>query len=167
MITTEHGQEEAGSGGLLAVDVGLRTGFALYGSDGRLRWYRSHNLGTAARLRRAASRVLVEAGPVSHLVLEGGGPLAMIWMKEAESRGIQVLLTSAEMWRSCLLYSREQKDRLTAKQAAGALARRVIHWSSLPGAVRLRHDAAEAILAGLWGVRELGFLNVWPRELRR
>lgn len=43
------------SGGmsLLAVDLGLRTGLALYGADGRLRWYRSQNYGSAERLRRA------------------------------------------------------------------------------------------------------------------
>ncbi|MEN9933480.1 MAG: hypothetical protein RLZZ387_59, partial [Chloroflexota bacterium] len=28
---------------LLAVDVGLRAGLALFDQDGRLRWYRSHN----------------------------------------------------------------------------------------------------------------------------
>lgn len=38
---------------LLAVDLGVRTGFACYGEDGRRRWYRSQNYGSAARLRRA------------------------------------------------------------------------------------------------------------------
>ena len=48
---------------LLAVDLGVRAGFACWGDDGRLRWYRSQNFGAAARmagslanLRRHASR---------------------------------------------------------------------------------------------------------------
>jgi len=47
---------------LLAVDVGVRTGLALYGDDGRLRGYRSHNLGSIARLRRAAPAFITEYG---------------------------------------------------------------------------------------------------------
>lgn len=61
--------------GLLAVDLGLRSGLALYGPDGRLRWYRSQNFGTQARLKRAVPSVLHGAGPLAWLVLEGGGPV--------------------------------------------------------------------------------------------
>lgn len=43
---------------LLSVDLGLKTGLALYGEDGRLLWYRSHNLGATDRLRRAAHVIL-------------------------------------------------------------------------------------------------------------
>jgi hypothetical protein len=32
---------------LLAIDIGVKTGLALYGHDGRLLWYRSQNFGTA------------------------------------------------------------------------------------------------------------------------
>ena len=45
---------------LLAVDLGLRTGFALYGRDGRLVSYRSQNLGSKARLKRAAGSLLAD-----------------------------------------------------------------------------------------------------------
>lgn len=47
---------------LLAVDVGVRTGLALYGDAGRLRWYRSHNLGSIARLKRAAPAFITDNG---------------------------------------------------------------------------------------------------------
>ena len=43
---------------LLAVDLGLKTGLALYGEDGKLRWYRSKNFGTTARLKRAVYSLL-------------------------------------------------------------------------------------------------------------
>ncbi|HEX2081336.1 MAG TPA: hypothetical protein VHG08_26770 [Longimicrobium sp.] len=75
-------------GSLLAVDLGLRTGLALYGGDGRLRWYRSQNFGTAARLRRAVHGTLRELPEVRWLVIEGGGNLAEIWTREAERIGI-------------------------------------------------------------------------------
>ncbi len=38
-------------GALLAVDLGLKTGPPPYGADNRLIWYRSHNYGSAKRLR--------------------------------------------------------------------------------------------------------------------
>jgi hypothetical protein len=60
---------------LLAVDLGLRTGLALYGPDARLVWYRSQHFGSRASLRRGVHGLLDASPDVSHLVLEGGGPI--------------------------------------------------------------------------------------------
>ena len=57
---------------LLAVDLGVRAGLALYGRDGRLKWYRSRNFGTIQRLRRGVSAVLDGISDIDRLVLEGG-----------------------------------------------------------------------------------------------
>ncbi|MBC8076709.1 MAG: hypothetical protein H7Y32_11595, partial [Chloroflexales bacterium] len=46
-------------------------------------------------------------------------------------------------------------------------ARRVIAWAGAPRPTSLRHDAAEAILIGLWGALEVGWLPALPPELRR
>ncbi|MFP2902614.1 hypothetical protein ACLEQD_40940, partial [Corallococcus sp. 4LFB] len=54
-----------------------------------------------------------------------------------------------------------------AKDAADGLARRVIDWSHAPRPTSLRHDAAEAILLGLWGALEVGWLAQVPVEVRR
>lgn len=143
---------------LLAVDLGLRAGLALYGDDGRLRWYRSQNFGALSRLRRAAYNLLHEPSDLQWLVIEGGGPLAEIWQKEATRRGIQVIQTSAETWRQQLLYPRQQRTGVDAKQHADRLARSIIDWSGAPRPTSLRHDAAEAILIGLWGVMQVGWL---------
>ena len=70
---------------LLAVDVGVRTGLACWGADARLRWYRSHNLGNAARLRRAIPGLLDGVPDLTRLVLEGGGPLTEAWRAAGES----------------------------------------------------------------------------------
>ncbi len=151
---------------LLAVDLGLRTGFALYAADGRLRRYASRHYGTPARLRRAAGRVLGQYTDLAWLVIEGGGTLARIWEQAAGRAGVRVLTLYAEDWRSDLLYSRSRRTGRQAKRHADRLARRVIAWSGAPAPTSLRHDAAEAILVGLWGVLRLGWLDGLPGELR-
>ena len=152
---------------LLAVDLGLKTGLALYGEDGRLVWYRSHNLGTTERLRRAAHGILDGIPDLAAIVIEGGGNLATVWEKEAVQRGIQVCRLGAEAWRELFLFARERRSGPEAKKNAGILARRIIVWSGAARPSSLRHDAAEAILIGLWGVIRLGWLPEIPSELRR
>jgi hypothetical protein len=152
---------------LLAVDIGLRTGLALFRQDGRLQWYRSHNFGTVTRLRRGVRRVLTTLPELTWLVLEGGGPLADVWRREADRRSISVRQISAEAWRERFLYPREQRTGAHAKESATDLARRVIAWSHARRPTVLRDDAAEAILVGLWGALEVGWLAHLPDELRR
>lgn len=150
---------------LLAVDLGLRAGLALYGRDGRLHWYRSHNFGTMTRLKRGVYTILHELPQLHWLVLEGGGPLAAVWGKEAARRSIGVMGVSAEEWRARLLTDRQQRSGVEAKQNADTLARAVIDWSGADRPTTLRHDAAEAILIGLWGVHQVGWLQAARGEL--
>jgi len=147
---------------LLAIDMGLRTGLALYAKDGRLAWYRSQNFGSPARLKRGAYSILNDLPDVTHVVIEGGGHLADIWEKESIRRGIEVIRIRAEVWREKLLYPRQQRSGAQAKRTADEVARRVIDWFSAPKPTSLRHDAAEAILVGLWAVVELGWLDRLP-----
>ncbi|MFP2910942.1 hypothetical protein ACLESD_39085, partial [Pyxidicoccus sp. 3LFB2] len=74
---------DTGAPRLLAVDLGLRSGLAVYGRDGRLCEYRSQNFGSQSRLKRAVPSVLHGVGPLAWLVLEGGGPVADVWEREA------------------------------------------------------------------------------------
>jgi len=152
---------------LLAVDLGVKTGLAAYGHDGRLQWYRSQNFGNAVRLRRGIHTMLDLLPHVTWLILEGGGPLADLWQREAVRRQIPVRQISAETWRRHLLYAREQRHGAQAKDRATVLARQVIAWSEAPRPTALRDDTAEAILVGLWAVLELGWLPALPAELRR
>jgi hypothetical protein len=148
---------------LLAVDLGLKAGLALYADTGRLVWYRSHNFGTTERLRRAVHGLLKELPELTEIVIEGGGNLALVWEREAERRGGRCRKVGAEVWRQVFLLSREQRSGVEAKRYAGEIARKVIEWSEAPRPTSLRHDAAEAILVGLWGVLELGWLPAVPR----
>ena len=111
---------------LLAVDLGVRTGLASYGDDGRLRWYRSHNFGSAARLRRAIPGLLDEPSDLARIVLEGGGPLAEGWSREAEQRDLIVQHVSAEEWRALFLSAARAAER-RAGQGSGKSARAAHH----------------------------------------
>ncbi|RMH68572.1 MAG: hypothetical protein D6675_15625 [Gemmatimonadetes bacterium] len=152
---------------LLAVDVGVRTGLALYGFDGKLIWYRSHNFGKSSRLRRGVPVILAEIPDMVWVVLEGSGTLAEVWVREAEKRHLNVRQVPAEVWRKHFFYPREQRSAVLAKRHADEMARKVIDWSGAPRPTSLRHDAAEAILVGLWGVLDVGWLKEMPPPLKR
>jgi len=137
---------------LLAIDCGLKTGLALYDLTGRLLWYRSHNFGNRTRLKKAAWQILSEIEGLTRLVVEGGGSLAEIWLKEAGKRGLPVILVQAEQWRKDLLLPRQQRSGKQAKQVAEELARELIEKSAAAKPTALRHDTAEAILVGWWAV---------------
>jgi len=141
---------------LLAVDCGLKTGLALFALDGQLIWYRSQNFGTRARLKKAAWSILQEIEGVSHLVIEGGGPLAEVWLKAGARQRLTVRQIQAEQWRKALLLPRQQRTGKEAKQVADELAREVIKTSGIKKPTSLRHDAAEAILVGWWALQEFG-----------
>lgn len=158
--------DDAEAGSLLAVDLGLSTGLALYGGDGRLRWYRSQHFANAATLRRAAHRILRENTDIVRICIEGGGSLGLVWEREAAKRQIRVVTVAAEQWRQRLLYPRDQRSGAQAKHKADDLARRVIDWSGAPRPTSLRHDASEAILIGLWGVIDAGWLGDVPANVR-
>lgn len=152
---------------LLAVDAGLRAGFALYGGDGRLRWYRSRNYGSMGRLKRAAYGLVGEVDGLAQIVVEGGGGAAEPWAREGARRDVPVLQVHATEWRERLMLSRNRRSGADAKERADALARRVIDWSGAPRPTSLRHDAAEAILVGLWAVVEIGWLDDVPEAVQR
>lgn len=152
---------------LLAVDLGLKSGLALFGDDGRLVWYRSQSFGSLDRLRRGAWAVLSDIDELAWLVVEGDTRLGGVWAKAAEKRGARTLVVTPEAWRQRLLLSREQRSGALAKRYADDLARAVIDWSGARRPTSLRHDAAEAIAIGLWGVLEVGWLDEVPEEVRR
>ena len=150
---------------LLAVDLGLRAGFAWYDEAGRLQSYRSTNFGSNARLKQGAYRMMREHPELSWVVLEGDPALAEAWMRHAKKQRAHSQCISASAWRKKLLTPSQRRSGSEAKAAADALARRVIEWSGAPRPTSLRHDAAEAICIGLWSVLNLGWLDERPSDL--
>ena len=72
---------------LLAIDLGLRSGLAHYGTDGRLQTYRSTNFGSLSRLRKGVPGVFKSLRPIGHIVVEGDRALGEVWQKSARSHG--------------------------------------------------------------------------------
>jgi hypothetical protein len=151
---------------LLAVDLGLKTGLALYDKDLGLKWYRSHNFGSPARLKRGVQGILGDIAELDHIVIEGGGSLADIWIANALRRDINLIQIGAEKWRQELLYARQYKSGSMAKRHADTIARNIIRIYNAPRPTSLRHDAAEAILIGLWAIKKVGWIDAFPKELQ-
>ena len=146
------------SGHLLAVDAGIRTGLALFSNSGKLLWYRSHNMGSLASLKKAAYPLLKSIENLSFFVIEGGGPITKVWLNAASKIGISAQQIDAADWRKDLLFQREYRSGPKAKGSAIQRAQQVIDISGAPSQNLPTHDAAEAILIGLWACRKL---NQW------
>jgi hypothetical protein len=138
---------------LLAIDLGLRFGWAAFGGHGLLLQYGSRHFGTRASLRKAIPQILAEHPGLQTLVVEGGGDLYVPWEKEAARRGIAIRQVMSQEWRAALLQPYQRKSGQDAKAAADGLARDVIERSGAKRPTSLRHDAAEAILVGVWASR--------------
>lgn len=147
---------------LLAVDAGVRTGLALFDNSGRLHWYRSHNMGSVASLKKAAFRLAGTIPGLKYIGLEGGGQIALLWKKVADRQGIQFMVTDAVRWRQDLLYAREQRSGEVAKARAINMAIKFLKQNGTPPAQIPTDDAAEAILTGIWCCYKLGWLKQLP-----
>ncbi len=152
---------------LLAVDVGLHTGLALFSADARLLWYRSHHIASPAKLKKVIGKLLRDTPRPTHLLLEGGGPLAELWLREAEKLAVKAEQIHAQQWREQLFFARQHRSGPQAKREADGLARQVIERLGSKKPTSLRHDTAEAVLIGLYGLLELGWLPSWPPQTEK
>ncbi len=144
---------------LLAVDLGIKTGLALFNKNCKLEWFRSKNFGNKAQLGRAVFNLLKEIDNLEYLVVEGGGQLFYIWEKEAIRRGIKVIQIQANTWRKELLLMREQRTGQQAKGFAIKLAVEIIKQRAEKKHISINDDAAEAILSGYWALKEVKWLD--------
>ena len=147
---------------LLAIDLGLRTGFALYDEHGRLVRYWSSHFPNKAQLRRCTYKILKDIQDLRVVVVEGGGDLELPWASSAEKLNLHYIRLSAERWRQCFFYKRNRCGTKKSKESADKAARQVIDWFGAKKPTSLRHDAAEAIMIGLWAVYELKWLEELP-----
>ncbi len=147
---------------LLCIDLGVKTGLALYNQNCELVWYRSQNFGNKNRLSKAVYNLLKEIKNLEFLVIEGGGQLFTIWEKEAKKRNIRIIQVQANTWRKEILHKREQRTGQQAKRYAIQIAKEVIKHFSGKNSTSLNDDAAEAILCGYWALKEVNWLEDYP-----
>lgn len=151
----------------VGIDLGLSTGIAVYDRDGRLESVRSRHFQSKDALRAAAGAILDGIDQAHSVIVEGGGELADSWERAAAHRGIHLRRVHASAWRERFYYPREHRSGAEAKEHAVKMAAQVIAWSGTKGVTgTLGHDAAEAILVGLFGVIEAGWLLEPPRFKR-
>jgi hypothetical protein len=135
---------------LLAIDLGLRFGWAAFDPSGRLLGYGSRHFGNRSVLRTAVPQNLGQYPQLASLVIEGGGDLYAPWEKGATRRGIRVRQVMGEVWRQTMLHPSQRRNGPDATAAADRVARSFLDHSGLGRPPSLRHDAAEAILVGAW-----------------
>jgi len=148
---------------LLAIDLGLKRGWARYDKTGRLRAYHSQHFGNRSQLKRAVWSIMSGGdAPLEVLVMEGDRGLGELFAKLGRKWGVEVVLTDAHAWRPSLMDPKHRRSGEDAKAHADRLARAVITASGAPEPTALRHDAAEAILVGLWAVLEREWVDAPP-----
>ena len=199
-------REDPASRRLLSVDLGMRTGAALYAGDGTLLAYTWRRLESADELRRAAAAWLrgdgwggegwavdalsdvadgAAAGAISHVAMEGHdvdvrdaweGAIADAFGSSGEltpeiaDAAPYVVDVPPDAWRRELLLPKERASGARAKTAAREIARQVVRDYAAGGHAhkgRFPTDAAEAVLAGYYAVRALGWVDDARPAVRR
>ena len=143
---------------LLAVDLGMKAGLAWFDSHGRLLRARATHFANRTLLRQALPGIWREFPNVTHVVLEGGGPLAEIWLKSATRMGLTTTQISAEQWRAEVFTPTQRRKGQSAKAAARARAAEIARRDGCLPCQEFPTDAAEAIVFGKWHAQKLGWM---------
>ena len=144
----------------MAVDLGVKTGLAVYNSNGDLINYKSRNYGNAKRLKKAIYQILKEQENLHFLYLEGGGKLDKYWVKQAAKLGIEIKQLHAETWRKKLFPKHQAYyHSKPVKTYAEKQAKEILKAHAFPIPENLNKDVSEAILIGLYGCIEQGWIN--------
>lgn len=135
---------------LLAVDLGLRTAWALYDTEGHLVGFQSRNFGNRTRLKAGIPSIVRGLPAIDVVVAEGDARLGRLWFDCRSTWETE--LVYAEKWRGDLLCQRQRRSGPVAKEAALEMAARVIRDDGCGWSTSLNDDSAEAILLGYWAV---------------
>ena len=145
---------------LLAVDLGLRTAWALYDSEGLLQRFESRRFQNRSQLKCGVPAVLRTLPDVDVIVAEGDAKLAKVWFACRE--GWETELIHAERWRRDLFDPRDHRSGSEAKASAIRFAEKIICADQAGFAKRLNDDTAEAVLVGYWAVLNRGWRHPNP-----
>lgn len=145
-------------GTLLAVDLGLKTGFAWIDEAGDVVRYRSTRFPDRGTLRRAVPGIVRERADVTVIVVEGDVALARPWASAARRMGAAFQEVGADVWRADLFPAHERTSGTVAKATADRFARRALELGPTSRPTSLRHDVAEAICLGIWAAWQRGWV---------
>ena len=137
---------------LLSVDLGLKAGLAWFTGEGRLLRCRSAHFATRGVLKKALPSIFAEVPGLTEIVLEGGGPIADVWINYIRKQGLPYRQVSAEDWRRDTLFLRERRSGLQAKNNAERLAADLMARNGITKPQAIGNDVAEAILCGFWAL---------------
>jgi len=165
---------------LVAVDLGLKSGVALYSSDGILLRYEQFHFekdslaetvkSLVENWESAANAIAVthddEEGTrlpyrVTHIALEGAnGYMLQAWSDARPD--LSILRVPPEEWRADLLLEKERTSGSNAKAASRLIARQVVDdfGSMSKHEGKFPTDVAEAVCMGFYVGRKLGWMAV-------
>jgi len=141
--------------GILAVDLGLRAGFAFLSVAGEVLWCRSQHFANRSAIGRASWGVLQSCPAAGWVVVEGERALANAWRRAALKRGLGFCRVDAGQWRAERWPQGAQRSGAWAKAQAVQEATALLRRQGRPAVQPLRHDTAEAVLIGLWFAGQL------------
>ena len=160
---------------LVAVDLGLRTGLALYSDDGRLLEYEQAVFETSEDLQTKCLQLMSgweakyqgldeKSCHITHVAVEGAdASLRHVWRNIVDDHlHCELLLVKPEEWRADLLLNKEKASGETAKEASRLIARQLV--ADYGGRIhegKLSTDVAESILLGYHVSRRLEWI---PRK---
>jgi hypothetical protein len=109
---------------LLAVDLGLRTGFAVYNTSGHLTSYFNRHFVSLEELEDSIPDIL-DTKKISCVVVEGDSVVRGIW-ESAVLPDLPMEAISPKEWRRKILTKSEQQNGPSAKAAARLIARQIM-----------------------------------------
>jgi hypothetical protein len=153
---------------LLAVDLGLRTGTAVFDRNGSVVAVDTWRFHDPESLDLGLKEILT-AHNITHVVIEGEDrKLFYIWRRAIEKfEGVHLARVVADDWRRMLLSKKEMRDARKAKSAAGLIAKQVLKDNEDLRDKKLSSDAAEALLVGRYAVRVLGWITSKEPPVKR
>ena len=145
---------------LLAVDLGLRTGAALFDHNGKILRVSSCHFVNPDALKQGLVDLIMKSG-VTHVVIEGEDrKLYNIWKKAIEQLpgDVNIARVIADDWRKDFLLKKERMNAFKAKEAASLIAKQFLVGTEYETA-KLSVDAHEAVLIGHHSLRVLGWVD--------
>ena len=161
---------------LMAIDIGLKSGVALYNRQGALVRYEQFYF-ERDTLQRDAQELIQEwerdcneettfdeiQFKVTHIAMEGADAYMLnAWAEAAPNRSI--LRVSPEEWRSDLLTAKEKKSGHNAKASSRLIARQIVGDFGMmeQHSGKFKTDVAEAVVMGFYVARKLGWIQREP-----